>query len=80
MLRLLVLYLLDACSASDQSTMDCVVRGKGELCRRYDRRGWDKLVERSCAGVGMLVLSGIIKEATDWLFAGEADRRAGVSV
>lgn len=77
LLLLITAYLLDAFSASDPAVASRVQDARNQVRGKYDEEGWQKEIEKQRNNLQVLVLSKLIRDATNWLFD---DRRHEVSV
>ncbi|TFG65314.1 MAG: hypothetical protein E4H36_00360 [Spirochaetales bacterium] len=68
LLKLLVLYLLDSFSRSDDAVKDLVDSGRKELREKAPSGSWEQITERNRMNVQVVVLSKLIKDAQNWLF------------
>lgn len=68
-LLLLSIYMLDAFSDGDSSMEPTLEDGKSALKRRFGPAAWQKEIERAKDNVEVVVLTKLIQEATEWLFA-----------
>ncbi len=75
-LRLLTLYMLDSYAASDPGLRERVEEARRELAGRFDRAGWQRRLERE-RNIEVMILSQIIRDATEWLFQRAGEQGAG---
>lgn len=67
-LRLITAYLLDAFSASDATVAARVQDVRSAVRGKYDAESWQKEIEKQRNNLQVLVLSKLIRDATNWLF------------
>ncbi len=67
-LFLLSLYMLDSLSRGDEREREAVEARAREFRRRHSQKAWNKRVEGARENMEVLVLSRIIKQASDWVF------------
>jgi hypothetical protein len=67
-LRVITAYLLDAFSNSDPTVGARVSEIRSLVRGKYDDEGWQKEVEKHRNNLQVLVLSKLIRDATNWLF------------
>ncbi len=71
-LLLLSLYLLEAIARSDGELQARVTSRREELKRSQTPASLQKAVEKSSANIQVVVLSRLLRDATEWLFAAPA--------
>lgn len=71
LLRLLSLYLLDFFAGPEAEGREQVEREKTALRRRIGRGRMQRLADRSRRNMEVLILSRLIRDAQDWLYAPE---------
>ena len=69
-LKLLTLYLLDAYRDVHEEAKRIVDEGKRALSDRYDMKAWQKEVNKHRGNLQVLVLSKLVRDATNWAFRG----------
>ncbi len=67
-LRLLTLYLLDAFTSTDEEVRQVVRNGTEQLRAKYPGEKWQAQLERRRDSLQVLVLSKLIRDATEWAF------------
>lgn len=77
LLKLITAYLLDAFSSSDATVASQVQDVRTAIRAKFDDEAWQKEIERQRNNLQVLVLSKLIRDATNWLFD---DRQHAVSV
>ena len=70
-LQLLTLYLLDSLRPEDHAVRASVADGADTLKNRFGPSSWAREVEKSKNNVQVVILSRLVEEATDWIFAVE---------
>jgi len=73
-LTLLSFYLMESVPDLGPEEERRLDAEKARLADRYDRRSWNRYVERRRGDLNVLVFSKLIEEATDWLFGAAAGR------
>lgn len=68
-LSLLTFCLLDSLKPEDRETNAVVANGITELRKRFSPATWTREVEKSKNNIQVVILSRLVEEATDWLFA-----------
>jgi hypothetical protein len=71
-LHLLSLYMLDSLARADGRGTETVQAGVQQFRARHSPRNWNRQVERAKGSMQVLILSRIIKEASDWVFGAPA--------
>jgi hypothetical protein len=71
-LFLLVLYMLDSLSRGDDTGRQTVQARAEEFRRRHSQKAWNRRVDTAKENMQVLVLSRIIKEASEWVFGAAA--------
>lgn len=67
-LKLLSLYLLDAFTSTDEEVRRMVHNGTEELRAKYPGEKWQAQLDRSRDSLQVLVLSKLIRDASEWAF------------
>lgn len=68
-LLLLALYLLEAVAGSEPALHERVNAGREELKRSHTPATMQKAIEKSSVNIQVVVLSRLLRDATEWLFA-----------
>ena len=74
-LSLLTLYLMDSLKSEDEVTRNAVASGIDEIAKRFTPTTWAREVEKSKNNIQVVILSKLVEEATDWVFAEETAPR-----
>jgi hypothetical protein len=72
LLLLLSLYLLDVLAREDASLEERVTAGREHLKRRFTPQGFARRIEAAGGNMEVVVLSRLLQDATQWLFAAPA--------
>jgi hypothetical protein len=75
-LHLLALYMLDSLARADGQGQDAVDEGVKRFRAHHSPRTWNRQVDRAKGSMQVLILSRIIKEASDWVFGAPAGAAA----
>jgi hypothetical protein len=73
-LYLLSLYMLDSLARADEKGREAVREKADRFRSLHSQKSWNRRVERAKENMQVLILSRIIKEASDWLFGPPAGR------
>lgn len=68
---LLSLYMLNSFKESDGSIKKVIERASSDFKQHYNKDNWDKRVESNKANIEVVSIRSIIREASDWIFAGK---------
>jgi len=71
-LLLLSLYMLDSLSRTEARDHEAVRARAEEFRSRHSQKTWNRRVERAKENMQVLILSRIIKQASDWVFGAPA--------
>lgn len=74
--RLLIAYLLDAASGDDEETRGSARDIRTSLRATFPPAKWEKQLERRRSGLQELVLSKLIREASDWMHRDGEEKNA----
>lgn len=67
-LYLLSLYMLDSISQGDEPEKEAIRSRADAFRRQHTARAWDRRVRRAKENMQVLILSRIIRDASDWVF------------
>jgi hypothetical protein len=70
-LLLLTIYLLDVLARNDASVESRVSSKRDALKAQHTPVSFQKAIEKSSANIQVVVLSRLLQDASQWLFAGE---------
>ena len=75
LLKLITLYMLDSYSGSDPELKEKVKQEKIKLRERYSKEKWKEMINRSSKNMQVIILSQIIRNATQWLFSPDSEEK-----
>ncbi len=75
-LLLLCLYMLDSMSAADEKRKAAIRCRARDFRSRHSAGAWNRRVQRAKENMQVLILSRIIKEASDWVFGAPSGETA----
>ncbi len=70
-LSVITLYLLDSFANRDENVKSVVDSGRGRIKKKYSHDTFSREIEKNKTNIQVLVLSRLIKDATDWVFEEE---------